>query len=672
MLKSLTRTLQSRLHDRFATQMTNVPGNVIGASLTPSLLRRSAALFSAVFLCAQPLPAQGLASLDTIVPALMKRYDVPGAALAIVRGNKVVALKGFGVSRARDNARVDSARTLFRLGPIGNLFVATAVMQQLYPFYAELDEDVNSFVEFQIPKTWPEPITLERLLTHTAGFDERVIGSAAPSLDSVGPLAPYLRSNIPYRGWRPGEVIGYSSYGFALAAHVVERMSGIPFDRYARERIFMPLGMTRTFYLRVPNPFANAIADGHVCDGASCVAAPEVFPRAWPVGLVYSTAADMAQFLIAQLNKGASANGRALDSGAVTLMQEQHFTADSLLPGMSYGFFNQRHRGHRVLSQSGRVPGTNNLVLLVPDEKLGFYLVANGGRSAFGAALRDTLLAMLIPADSVVPVAPATTITLSDEYLESLSGPYQATRYPHRTIERFPLLFLTSVEVGVDQQRLTLPLGDTSVAFAPIDSIHFREVGGERLLGFRRDSTGRVTHLIAPISLFGSEFTRTMERRPWHDGPRFMDRYVSGLLIAPLLLVFVAWPIAAILAWRRRRAMDPDAPHKRRLRAQTALGVAILFTIFWAFFGFDFVVASRRMIEQSNGIVYGVPSEFRTLTFMPWVLAVLAFLMVLSAIAAWPARWWDALRRILYALVAVCAVLTIVFLFRWNYLPPVF
>jgi CubicO group peptidase (beta-lactamase class C family) len=635
-------------------------------------VRRSAVLISLVFVVSQPLPAQGLPSLDTIVPALMKRYDVPGAALAVVRGNKIVALKGFGIARTRDNARVDSARTLFQLGSIGSLFVATAVMQQLYPFYAELDEDVNSFLEFQIPKTWPEPVTLERLLTHTAGFDERVIGSAAPSLDSVGPIAPYLRANIPNRGWPPGKVIGYSTYGYALAAHVVERMSGIPFDRYARERIFVPLGMTRTFYLRVPNPFASEIADGHVCDGATCSAAPEVFPRAWPVGVVYSSAGDMAQFLIAQLNKGASANGRALDSGAVTLMQEQHFTADSLLPGISFGFFNQRHRGHQVLTQSGRVPGTNNLLLLVPDKKLGFYLVANGGRAAFGAALRDTLLALLIPADSAVTAAAAPTITLGDDYVRSLSGPYQATRYPHRTIERFPLLFRTSVQLGADRQRLMLPVGDSSVAFAPIDSLHFREVGGERLLGFRRDSTGHVTQLIAPISLFGSEFTRTMERRPWHDGPRFMGTYVSVLLIAPLLLVFVAWPIAAFLSWRRRRAMDPDAPHKRRLRAQTALGVAILFTIFWAFFGFDLIVASTRMIDQSNGLVYGVPEEFQTLTFMPWVLAVLAFLMVLAAIASWLARWWNVLRRILYALVTVCAVLSVVFLFRWNYLPPVF
>jgi hypothetical protein len=118
--------------------------------------------------------------------------------------------------------------------------------------------------------------------------------------------------------------------------------------------------------------------------------------------------------------------------------------------------------------------------------------------------------------------------------------------------------------------------------------------------------------------------------------------------------------------------MDTDSQHKRRLRAQTALGLAILFTFFWAFFGFDLIIASRRMIGQSNGLAYRVPEEFRTLTFMPWVLAGLAFLMVLAAIASWLARWWNVLRRILYALVTVCAVLTVVFLIRWNYLPPVF
>jgi hypothetical protein len=51
---------------------------------------------------------------------------------------------------------------------------------------------------------------------------------------------------------------------------------------------------------------------------------------------------------------------------------------------------------------------------------------------------------------------------------------------------------------------------------------------------------------------------------------------------------------------------------------------------------------------------------------------VLAFLMVLGALASWPSRWWDLLRRTLYTVVTICAVLTVVFLLRWNYLPAIF
>jgi CubicO group peptidase (beta-lactamase class C family) len=313
--------------------------------------------------------------------------------------------------------------------------------------------DVNRYLEFQIPATWPQAITLDHLLTHTAGFDERLIGYASRARDSVGDLGAHLATNLPHRGWPPGQVIGYSNYGVALAAHVVERVSGLSFDRYARERIFIPLGMSRTFYIRVPDSLRADVADGHFCDSKRCSPAPEVFSHPYPVGLAYSSAADMAQFLIAQLGGGASPAGRVLDSSSVALMQQQHYTADSALPGMSFAFFNQRHRGHRVLAHAGNVPGINNLLFIVPDERLGVYFVANGGRSAFGAALRDTLLALLVrPASMPSPVA----VMLDARYLRALTGPYQIARYAHNTIEKFPLLFATSVSLRVQGQRLVL------------------------------------------------------------------------------------------------------------------------------------------------------------------------------------------------------------------------
>src|SRR5689334_13322409 len=72
-----------------------------------------------------------LSRLDSMVPALMKQYDVPGAAVAVVRGDSTVFLRGFGVSRVTDSARVDPERTLFRLASVSKLFVGTAVMQEV-------------------------------------------------------------------------------------------------------------------------------------------------------------------------------------------------------------------------------------------------------------------------------------------------------------------------------------------------------------------------------------------------------------------------------------------------------------------------------------------------------------------------------------------------------------
>jgi CubicO group peptidase (beta-lactamase class C family) len=612
------------------------------------------------------LGAQSLAKLDTIVPAMMKRWDVPGVALVVVRDDSILALQGFGVARVRDSARVDPRRTLFRLASVSKLFVATAVMQQVERGTVDLGADVNRYLEFKVPPTWPQPNTTRHLLTHTAVFDERVIGYAAPSRDSVGALGPHLAKNLPHRGWAPGDVVGYSNYGVALAAHVVERVSGQSFNRYAHDRIFVPLGMNRTFYIRVPDSLSADVADGHFCDDKRCSTAPDVFSYPYPVGLAYSSAADMAQFLVANLRGGASRAGRVLDPATVALMHAQQYSADPAVPGMSVAFFNQRHRGHRVLSHAGNVPGINNLLFLVPDARLGVYFVANGGRTAFGAALRDSLLAMFVSSAMVNAPRP---MTLDAAYLRSLAGPYQVTRYAHNTIERFPLLFATSVSLSVRDHRLVLPYPNAPVEFEPLDSLHFREVGGERLIAFHRDASGRVTHLAAPIPVFGAELPGVLERQSWHDGAHFMNEYVSWLLLTPLIGLVVVWPIAVGGAWwyRRRRGIQGE---RRTVGAtRSALGLALVFNALWITFGFLVIAKSARMLERATGIVYGVTPFFRPAPVVPWILGFLAAAMLVAAARAWQQRFWDPARRTLYSLLVVSAVMTMAFLVRWNYLP---
>ena len=627
-----------------------------------SHMRRTVAVAALVAALGPSAGAQW-SRLDSVVPALMRRYDVPGLALAVVRGDSVQLLRGFGVARVRDSVRVDPERTLFRLASVSKLFVATAVMQQVQAGAVRMTDDVNRYLSWRIPSTWPAPVTLDALLTHTAGFDERLIGYGATSIDSVGDLGTHLASNLPRRGWPPGAVIGYSNYGVALAAHVVERASQMPFDRYAHERIFAPLGMTRTFYIRVPDSLRADMAAGHFCGAGSCSEAPMIASRPYPVGLAYSTASDMAKFIGAQLQRSP-----ILSDSTRAEMQRQHYSADSGVAGMSYVWFNQRHNGYRALAHGGNVPGFNNLLLILPDERVGFYFVANGGRSAFGAAFRDSLLALLLPSRKVARSAPA---ALSESWVRSLAGNYQITRYVHATIEAFPSLFATSTTLSANGRRLVLPYPNGAVEFEPIDSLHFREVNGERTIAFRRDGTGRVALLAAPIPVFGAELPATLERRAWHDGAHFMNEYVSWLLLGPMIALG-AWGAITLGVWWWRRRRATGAPIRDGRWPAAAGWAALAFILLWLWFGFGFIARSTRMFGEGTGLVLGVSAGMRAMAAIPVVMTLLAALLVALCLRAWRRRWWDAPRRALMSVYVVGALVTLAFLIRWNYLPAVF
>ena len=626
---------------------------------------RTVALIAALGVLPTTVAAQQLARVDSVVAALMKVHEVPGLALAVVRGDSLLLLRGWGVSRVSDSARVDPSRTLFRTASVAKLFVATAVMQERDAGRVRMDEDVNRYLAWKVPDAWNAPLTLAHLLTHTAGFDERMIGYAAPAVDSIGDLGAHLASNLPNRGWPPGRVIGYSNYGVALAAHVVERTSGLPFDRYARQRIFEPLGMHHTWYMRVPDSLRADVAQGHRgCH--PCEPAPVVFTRPYPVGFAYSTAADMARFMSAQLG----GRTRVLSDSSLADMQRQHHTADSAVLGMSYGWFNQVHRGHRVLAHGGNVPGVNNLLLIVPQQRLGVYFVTNGGRTLFGTHLRDSLLAMLLPeASRQTATAPA---RLSEEYVRSLAGKYQMTRYAHRTIEKFPSLFATSVDVRARGTRLVLPYPDGALEFEAVDSLRFREVNGDRMIAFVRDERGAPRLLAAPVPVFGAELPATLERLAWHDGAYFMNEYVSWLLLGPAI-VLALFGIATLVAWwRRRRATALPIAANAGRRPAVAIVAAIAFVGLWIWFGFGFVARSARMFGSASGLTYGLTPNWQALAMIPFVMAAIAALITALVVLSWRRRWWDAGRRTLMTLFVVGAIATIAFLVRWNYLPATF
>ncbi|MGE0553814.1 MAG: serine hydrolase domain-containing protein, partial [Gemmatimonadales bacterium] len=349
------------------------------------------ALLLATLGAARMAAAQEPPPLDSAVVALMRASSVPGVAIAIVRADSI-ELHGYGVARVGDSAPVDPSRTLFRLASVAKLFVAASAAQQLDRGALALDAPVNGLLD-----GWrtADDITVLHLLTHTAGLDERLIGYAARSVEELEPLGEHLRRRLPRQGWRAGELTGYSNYGMALAGYLVERVTGLEFADYARRALFLPLGMARTFYRAVPDSLATDRATAHRCGGDGCDPLRELYSHPYPVGLAYSTAADMGRFVRALLGQGPA--DTVLTPRARAELFRERFRNEPTVPGISLGFFNQRHRGLPILAHSGTVPGTSGLLVVAPSRTVGFYFVANGGRSGFGAALRDTLLGRLLP-----------------------------------------------------------------------------------------------------------------------------------------------------------------------------------------------------------------------------------------------------------------------------------
>src|SRR5213596_3508146 len=126
--------------------------------------------------------------LDALIPSQLRNRNIAGAVVSVVKDGQVLFQKGYGYADVEEKKAVLPDRTLFRPGSISKLFTATAVMQLVEQGKLELDSDVSGYLDFAIPKTYPEPVTLRRILTHTAGFEETLKNLFVPSADKMPPL----------------------------------------------------------------------------------------------------------------------------------------------------------------------------------------------------------------------------------------------------------------------------------------------------------------------------------------------------------------------------------------------------------------------------------------------------------------------------------------------------
>ena len=201
------------------------------------------------------------AFLDPLIKDQLARLKFAGAVVVMVKDDGILFARGYGYADVENKRPMTADATLVRPGSISKLFTGIAVMQLVEQGKLDLDRDVNDYLDFHVPTpTGGVPVTLRRLMTHRAGFEEHVKGLF--SADRVPePLGHWLMRSLPRRLFPGGDVPAYSNYGMAFAGYIVERAAGKLYADYVAEHILQPLGMVHATF-RQPLPERPRASDG--------------------------------------------------------------------------------------------------------------------------------------------------------------------------------------------------------------------------------------------------------------------------------------------------------------------------------------------------------------------------------------------------------------------------
>lgn len=325
-------------------------------------------------------PKELEAFLDIFFAEQMERLHVPGAIVTVVKDGKLFFTKGYGYQDLEKQIPVDPDRTLFRAYSVSKSFTATGIMQLVERGKLKLDEDVNKYLKrFKLKESFPEPVTLANLLTHTGGFVDT--DSGVDSMFARGgykgvTLGDNLARHMPPRAKAAG-AFRYSNYGASLAGHLIEEVSGEPFEKYMERHILQPLGMRRSTFLLPYQLPANVSADVAVgyryADGSyQRMSAEEGDFWTAPAANLLTTGTDISRFMIAHLNNGRLGNTRLLKEATIREMHMQRYFGES--PFISYGFFRHFENNQQAMFHNGGWDGAISQMMLLPEHNLGWFV----------------------------------------------------------------------------------------------------------------------------------------------------------------------------------------------------------------------------------------------------------------------------------------------------------
>ncbi|MCU0643374.1 MAG: serine hydrolase [bacterium] len=364
--------------------------------------------------------------LDSLLLAISAKYQLAGMSVTVIKDTSVVFSRGYGLRDIGRNLATNN-KTAYRIASISKMVTATAIMQLYEQRLFKLDDDVSSYIGFNLrnPKFPDQPITFKMLLSHTSslrdgsGYDRFLSDSYSKTpppairelLISGG---SYYTSDMFDGNRAPNQkYFQYANINFGVLGTLVENLSGERFDIYCKKHIFETLGMNSSFNV-LDLPDINDVAVLYRKSGGIWTAQADQYNGTYPAerdlsgykigdnGIIFapqgglrSSSLDLAKFMLAHQFGGSYRQTRMLNDTTVARMHSLVWNYNGSNGNNYYGIFNTyalgNHtttdllRGKNLIGHPGEAYGLISDLYFSKQENFGIIFMTNGGSWGYGS-----------------------------------------------------------------------------------------------------------------------------------------------------------------------------------------------------------------------------------------------------------------------------------------------
>lgn len=452
-----------------------------------------------------------VAALDAYVEAELRADRVPGAALAVVQGVRIVQLRGFGDDGA---GRPVTPQTAFLLGSMSKSFTALAVMQLVEQGRIDLDAPAQRYLPwFRVADARASArITVRHLLHHTSGIPQRAPHASGGQLSIDAHVRALAGVGLRHE---PGAAHEYSSPNYLVLGAILQQVTGEPYADYVQRHILAPLDMRYSFTSQA-EALRGTMARGHrYWFGFPLPVVLDYEADRMPTAALISSAQDLAHYLIAHLNEGRYGDQTVLSPAGVAQLHRPGAAGEGYAYAM--GWRVGEIGGRPAVHHGGVVPHFRGKMVLLPGERWGVAVLTN--------------VSSALP----LPISP-TSHRMADAIAASLVG------------EPLP-----APGSALIQAYLALSVGIALLTLNQVKDLAGLRRWGARLASQSRRSValGLGAELLTPVAvLLGLPY---LLRLPFSEVLRSMPD-VGYWLIASSLIGLVVGLCKLVIAWRQWRS----------------------------------------------------------------------------------------------------------------------